>query len=50
MSVVVAVVVYRNFCFRCSLFRILCKVKKKKSKNSELATEINVTAEVSEFK
>ena len=34
-----AVVVYRNFCFRYFLFRILCKVKKKK--NSELAKEIN---------
>ena len=41
MSAVVAVVVYRNFCFRCFLFRILCKVKKKKTNNSELATEIN---------
>ena len=41
MSVVVAIVVYRQFCFRCSLFRILCKVKKKKNNNSELAKEIN---------
>jgi len=41
VSAVVAVVVYRNFCFRCSLFRILCKVKKKKNNNSELAKEID---------
>ena len=33
VSVVVAVVVYLTFCFRFSLSRIFCKVKKKKNNN-----------------